>query len=213
MVYKTTEINLRAIPIQLIESGYYLSAQEISKLKESGQFETNRQTKFKEKGTLVSESMNLFEEKFLHPLRDIMDNIATNYARNTLGINNKIKRTQSWATLTGEGNHLHHHRHPNSFFNLVYYVRVSNGGEVKFFVDKSSIENIFYFNYNIREYNIYNATSWKILPKPGDIVIIRGDVMHGVEPTEGDQERISIAANYFLTGDIGDKRATQVTLA
>ena len=33
MVYKTTEINLRAIPIQLIESGYYLSAQEISKLK------------------------------------------------------------------------------------------------------------------------------------------------------------------------------------
>ena len=33
MVYKTTEINLRAIPVQLIESGYYLPAQEISKLK------------------------------------------------------------------------------------------------------------------------------------------------------------------------------------
>ena len=64
MVYKTTEINLRAIPVQLIESGYYLPAQEISKLKERGQFETNRQTKFKEKGTLVSESMNLLEEKF-----------------------------------------------------------------------------------------------------------------------------------------------------
>tara|TARA_Y100000310_G_scaffold113953_1_gene112388 strand:- start:956 stop:1594 length:639 start_codon:yes stop_codon:yes gene_type:complete len=212
MVYKTTTINLRAIPIQLIESGYYLSDQEISKLKESSQFETNRQTKFKEKGTLISESMNLLEEKFLHPLRNIMDNIATNYARNTLGINNKIKRTQSWATLTSKGKHLHHHRHPNSIFNLIYYAR-ANGGEVKFFIDKSSIEDVFYFNYNIREYNIYNASSWKILPKPGDIVIIPGDVMHGVEPNESDQERISIPANYFLTGDIGDKRATQVTLA
>jgi uncharacterized protein (TIGR02466 family) len=211
MVYKTTSINLRAIPIKILKTNYYLSDKEISKLKDDGQFETNRQTKFKEKGTLVSESMDLLEEKFLEPLKDIMDKIAKDYARNTLGIGDKIKRTQSWATLTSKGKHLHHHRHPNSLFNLVYYGRIKSG-ELKFFVDKSSIENVFYFDYDIKKYNIYNATSWKILPEPGDIVIVPGDLMHGVEPNESGEERISIGANYFITGEIGDGRATQVVL-
>jgi ectoine hydroxylase-related dioxygenase (phytanoyl-CoA dioxygenase family) len=51
-----------------------------------------------------------------------------------------------------------------------------------------------------------------LLPKPGNVIIIPGDLMHGVEANYSDEERISIGANYFLTGEVGTDRATKFKL-
>lgn len=207
-IIKTYNLNLKAIPIKIYETNYLLSNNIILKLKK---LNIDKQTKFKEKGTLISESMNALEIDFLKPLKIFMDKIAKDYTENTLGINNEIKRTQSWITLNNKNSSHHKHRHTNCLFNLVYYVKIKSG-MLYFNIDKSSIENVFYFDYSIKNYNIYNATSWKLLPKPGTIIIIPGDLEHGVEPNESDEERISIGANYFITGEIGTERATKFKL-
>jgi uncharacterized protein (TIGR02466 family) len=207
-ILKSYNINLKAIPIKIYETDYFLSEKEIFKIKE---LKIDRQTRFKQKGTLISESMDLLEIKFLKNLKMFLDNIAEDYVKNTLEITNKIKRTQSWATLNNKETAHHNHRHTNCLFNLVYYVKIKSGF-LNFHIDKSSIENVFYFDYSVKNYNIYNATTWKLLPKPGNVIIIPGDLMHGVEANYSDEERISIGANYFLTGEVGTDRATKFKL-
>lgn len=203
-IIKSHSLNLQAIPIKIYETDYILSDKEINNLKK---LKIDKQTQFKDKGTLISDSMDLLNLKQFKKLQFFLDSVADNYVKNTLQINNEIKRTQSWVTLNTKETSHHNHRHTNCLFNLVYYAKIKSG-MLNFSIDKSSIEKVFYFDYSIKDYNIYNSNNWKLLPKAGDIIVIPGDLQHGVEPNRSDEERISIGANYFVTGEIGTQRAT-----
>jgi hypothetical protein len=80
--------NLKDIEFNVYETDYFLSEKEIFKIKE---LKIDRQTRFKQEGTLISESMDLLEIKFLKNLKMFLDNIAEDYVKNTLEITNKIK--------------------------------------------------------------------------------------------------------------------------
>ena len=205
MVEIKQSIDIKAVPIKVYSTDFKISDKDILKLKTLGY---NQSTKLNIGGAKLSNSTNIFKHKFLSPVKKFIDNMANTYAKDVLGIDNKLVRVVDWSALSRKGSQHHDHRHPNCLFSLVYYARIKSGA-LKFWVDKSSLENIFFFDYKIKQYNIYNSTSWCIQPEEGDVVIFPGDVRHGSDPNEHDEDRIIIGANYFITGEIGNEPYTK----
>ena len=83
----------------------------------------------------------------------------------------------------------------------VYYVKVpENSGRLVFenpiqqhdFVMKSNM---------IKEFNLVNAGYWCAEPKENDLIMFPSWLKHYVEPSESDEERISIAFNLEIGKD------------
>lgn len=146
-------------------------------------------------------------------VRDRFFNIGLDYARNVLGIDNDLIMPHSWMAITKKGNSHHEHIHQNALFSMVYYVRIESGS-LMISLDKSTIEHIFNFHYKIRNFNIYNSSSWEIKPEQGDFIVFPADFRHSTTPNESDVDRIIFGANFFITGQLGDKpKLTELDLS
>ena len=195
-------LNLKAIPIKIYKTSFSLSDEFINKLNKKGY--CKQTTKQGTKGALVSNNTHVFKDKFLEPVKKFIDKMSDTYAKNALGITNKLIRVNDWISLCTKGRSHHEHRHPNCLFSVVFYARIKSGA-LTFYVDRSAIEESFYFEYDIKKYNEHNSSQWTIQPQQGDVVIFPGDLRHGTTPNEHDENRIVFGANYFLTGKVGNE--------
>lgn len=111
-----------------------------------------------------------------------------------------VRITQSWLNWTKGGQYHHKHAHPNSVFSGVFYV---NAKEDR---DRISFYNDSYKQIKPKydEYTRWNSESWWLPVKTGQIVLFPSNLTHMVETIGGEEERISLAFNTFLTGKIGD---------
>ncbi len=58
----------------------------------------------------------------------------------------------------------------------------------------------------IKEYNLFNSSSWWFTVKTGDIVLFPSSLTHMVETKDGDNARVSLAFNVFVEGKIGNNK-------
>tara|TARA_R100000963_G_C4624441_1_gene91035 strand:+ start:100 stop:729 length:630 start_codon:yes stop_codon:yes gene_type:complete len=203
-IKKIHEVGLCGLPIRVYETDFILSNSKIEKIKE----EAKQGTRFKERGAHLTKNKNILKYDYLADLAKVIDTVAVIYRDDTLGISNKIKMTHSWGAYQQEGQEHHGHRHQNVLFSVVYYAKVKSGN-LRFSVDKSILEEQFYFDYTITNYNEYNSTSWTIPQQAGNIAVFPGSIMHGTTPNIGGGERIAVGANYFVTGMLGNEAYTQ----
>ena len=97
------------------------------------------------------------------------------------------------------GHHNHHHK--GALFSLVYYVQADKS-EFKFDTKHNFLTRSFNFDYNIKEYNIFNSLEVDLKPKTGDMLIFPGYVEHSAKNLDTIDKDI-LGANYFIRGDVG----------
>jgi len=127
------------------------------------------------------------------------------YVENILQIKNCFYLTQSWSAINGKDSTHHLHAHPNTILSCVYYAAANpdNGGELRLKMQRSRLQEGFYFSYEKKEPNVFNSHATDIKVKTGDIVMFPGWVDHESLPNKSDEQRLIIGTNYFAMGQLG----------
>lgn len=104
-------------------------------------------------------------------------------------LNLKIK--QCWVNISHKGCYMESHSHGDCFLTCVYYVKAtSNSGDICF--NKSSQK---YSKEFLGNQSVYTEHTHKVTPTPGKLLIFPPWLVHSVEKSESDEDRISIAFN------------------
>lgn len=143
----------------------------------------------------------ILNEKELSLLKEDLESHIDNFFYNELKYNKKVQPyiTQSWLNTTNKNQAHHQHEHPNSFLSGVYYVKAHKN------IDKIQFYNTSYkaISPNIDDFNILNSNSWWFETETGGIFIFPSSTSHAVLTKNDDNERISIAFNIFVKGELG----------
>jgi uncharacterized protein (TIGR02466 family) len=125
-------------------------------------------------------------------IRKALDEIHRAFAFNT-----ELRQvlTEAWVNINGRGHFNYSHDHPGSLFSGVYYVK---GG-----ADKGELEfktPITAHTYTISDnmvgaFNAFTGHAMVIPPVTGDLLIFPSWLLHRVNMSRSDEDRISIAFN------------------
>jgi len=169
---------------------------------------SNSQTK----GTVDS---YIFEHTELERLKNLALHYADHYVKEILEIDINYYLTQSWSTMTPKNEKHHYHMHRNSLFGGVMYLQAdrNKGGELILDCGRSMLEEGFNFEYNIKNYNIYNSTNWTHAVGTGDIVMFPGWLAHHTLPNLSDEDRIAVGFDFFVKGNFGsDSKWSKISI-
>jgi uncharacterized protein (TIGR02466 family) len=166
---------------------------------------------FGEKLNFVSQNKQILEFKELSNLKLLIQHYVDYFIKNILLINDTFIITDSWTTRTPPSHVHHEHEHNNSIFSGVYYYEVP-GGDLEFSFERQFSKE-FNFNYSYKGFNMINASSWKISPKQGSIIIFPSWLKHSVTKNLGNIDRRVIAFNTFVSGKLGsDDELDNITI-
>ena len=182
-------------PIAKLKSEYKLNDEEIA-------FLNHQPFNHQNGNTQITENNQVLDTHILSNFENYLMSVANNYATDVLGINNKIVLTHSWMTKNSKGNSHNRHSHPNILFSMVYYLQ-SKSGQLVFDIEKSILQQTFNFDYQIKDYNVFNSKSWSIDVLTNDIVLFPGDMIHSTTPNRHDEDRIVLGLNFFAKGVFG----------
>ena len=167
---------------------------------------TIKMTKVNDSGNLeaahTSIDLNVLENKKLLFLKKKILNSFMLFKNNVLHCENDFKIITSWIALTKKEEHTQNfHKHTNCFYSGILYIKTpENCGDIEFrsFNDKN-------FDANYKETNIFNAESWFFKPIESRILFFPSETWHSVKRNKSNEDRISIAFNFFPVGKIGNK--------
>jgi uncharacterized protein (TIGR02466 family) len=108
--------------------------------------------------------------------------------------------TQSWVNKNPTGTTHHEHYHLNTLFSGVFYLETAEPDYISFFSGKQP-----YMKFYEDEKNIWNSDRYDLLVKPGRCVIFPASILHSVGENLATHDRISLAFNVFVKGQIGSK--------
>jgi uncharacterized protein (TIGR02466 family) len=103
--------------------------------------------------------------------------------------------TEAWININGRGHFNYAHDHPGSLFSAVYYVKGGpDKGELEF---KTPIAAHTYTisNNMVGGFNAFTGHAMVIPPVTGDLLIFPSWLLHRVNISRSDEDRISIAFN------------------
>jgi uncharacterized protein (TIGR02466 family) len=136
-------------------------------------------------------------------LNETINGYILHYFYNILDINKGIKPyiTQSWLNFTDEEKFHHIHKHTNSVFSGVYYFNADiNFDNITFYRDVYEQIKLI-----TNDFNIFNSNAWTFPVKTGDLILFPSNLAHGVHAKKGKNNRISLAFNIFVKGELGEK--------
>tara|TARA_R110001592_G_scaffold224213_1_gene479785 strand:+ start:1989 stop:2603 length:615 start_codon:yes stop_codon:yes gene_type:complete len=150
----------------------------------------------------LTDSDNILNNKEFTNVRNFILEYFSHYVNNILEIKNNFVMCNSWGTTQKKGDSHPLHTHKNAFFSSVYYVETTNSS-IFFEVDKAKIQEGFYIEYNIKNYNYFNSASWELEVESGDLVIFPGELAHHTDVNEKNYTRKIIGSSYFIKDKIG----------
>lgn len=121
----------------------------------------------------------------------------------------KLDITQSWLSLSLQGESHHRHNHANSILSGVVYVSVAENDGINFIRSGGMQANMFNedgrWHIPMRENTYYNSSTITVPVQNGDIILFPSQLHHEVSRVQDNIRRISLPFNAFFTGEIGDK--------
>ncbi len=167
---------------------------------------------YNNEGNKTSNDNYILNNKAFKDLKEELDLRVKDYFDKIICSANNITPyiTQSWLNYTETNQYHHKHAHPNSLVSGVFYINCDEKfDKIKFFD-----ENYKTIQPEIKEFNIWNSTSWWFSVKTGDVILFPSSLTHMVETKEGDNTRISLAFNVFIKGTVGNnKNLTELHLS
>jgi hypothetical protein len=158
--------------------------------------------KKKNKENSLSVNSYVLESDELKDIKEWISHILTNYFNKIYKpkLSTEIYITQSWVNYSKKGESHHKHSHPNSFLSAVFYIKSDeNSGRIVFHKKECRELTI-----DTDDYNGYNANSYYMPVNDLELLIFPSNLIHSVETVETENERISLALNTFVKGDLGD---------
>ena len=140
-------------------------------------------------------------------LKNKIENEFEKYVRDVLHINKNVnfKIINSWINIHKKGDWSQSHLHKNSCFSGVYYLNVpEHSGNISF--DKTIVLNNLStstISYDYDEANYINADKVKFKVEEGLILFFPSTIYHNVDKSNSDEERYSLAFNFFADGLVG----------
>lgn len=155
---------------------------------------------------LISENLYIFEEPELKSVRDAVQEALDLYAREVMGITQRLYVTQSWALLNPPNVGMHGHSHSNSVISgSLYFCDLPNPTAGMVFDRHRMYQQLELVPEQGRA-NLYNTTKNLVKPEKGDLVLFSSSLQHYVEPNQSGEPRWSIAFNTFVKGKLGSYR-------
>jgi uncharacterized protein (TIGR02466 family) len=148
----------------------------------------------------------LHRPDFTHVHELVMREVEA-FAREVLAVNKSIEFyvTDSWINIYRRGQFAGPHTHNNSLLSGVLYWQVNErSGDLVF---QRDIHSLVPFppalDLDMDRFNLYNCKSWAHKPKVNDICLFPSVVMHAADANESDEDRVCLAFNVFVRGNIG----------
>jgi ectoine hydroxylase-related dioxygenase (phytanoyl-CoA dioxygenase family) len=187
-------------PIYVLQSEFILNDEELNFLRNLEYTNHNSKTNL---NTRLSSNTDILQLDDLKRLKEFIKSSLDDYVLNILEIKNKFSLCQSWSTIQTEGVCHPDHSHPNHLISSVYYAKAKET-KLTFNIPRSIIQDGYYFQYDIKNYNVYNSTSYTIPLKTGDIIFFPGQLNHESSINQ-EKERIAVGSSFFIDGKIGNK--------
>jgi uncharacterized protein (TIGR02466 family) len=160
----------------------------------------------------VTTNTNVLKDPILTDLKQFILKEVNVYFSEIIKTNNVITPyiTQSWCNYTYQNQGHHTHRHHNSILSGVFYVKAEDK-EDSITIVKPYTDN---FQFSCFERNPCNAETMTFPVKTNDLIIFPSYLEHSVQTKSNNNERISLAFNIFVKGEIGsDFYLTKLNLA
>ncbi len=145
----------------------------------------------------------------LSRIKNFVKDKINSYLRNIISPtsnNNQIYITESWISTSKPGHSHHEHHHSNSFLSGVMYLETIEENVIIFTNPNSQL---FHFQQNHNEYN-YRQAYFKT--KKGTLLLFPSHIKHRVPTNKSDKDRVSLAFNTFVKGEINNLNFTQLTI-
>ena len=142
---------------------------------------------------------NFFEEAIKIFVKNVI--VGDNYDNDDLN----FRITQSWINLLKPSSGGHHtHNHANSIISGVFYIKANPKLDTIVF-DNHMVDYHNKLHIGVKKYNIFNSESMHVPVKTGKLLLFPSYLYHGVKPTQGKEDRVSMSFNAFPYGTIGRK--------
>lgn len=155
-------------------------------------------------GNVMSVDKNVLDYGELKNIRDFAQSKIEEYFQNIIcpTTDASIYITQSWLNYTSKNQFHHKHSHSNSYLSGVIYIDTHPTEDKIHF--SNPINNLFPLNMNSKQYHDFNAMDWWLPAQTGRILLFPSNLTHYVSNVQTDTQRISLAFNTFLRGEIGE---------
>ena len=149
----------------------------------------------------ASRNKRVLESPALADLKQSLQGHVDEYFKKVFDTSNdvQLRITQSWVSMTRQGEAHHEHTHPNSVASGVFYINVGKQDGINFYRNE---DNIWHELVRNKE-NYYNAYRYFIKTEIGDVLIFPSNIRHGVSKLQENVERLSLAFNTFFSGELG----------
>lgn len=161
----------------------------------------------------ISENLYILEEPALKGVKAAIQGALDVYAREVMGIKQRLYVTQSWSLVNMPGVGMHGHAHSNSIVSgSLYYTDMPEPAAGMIFDRHRTYQQIL-LRPDREKNNLYNAPANIIYPTKGDVILFSSSLQHHVETNGSKEPRYSVAFNTFVKGKIGDYRdVSELTL-
>ena len=140
---------------------------------------------------MQSVSFEIIPDNFTDLFNEINNRVKK--IEENLSLSKELKFHNCWYNVNGLGSFNRPHVHPGAVVSGVYYISIpKNSGMIVFL--NENLDS--YYNNNIKNFNEYNSSTWKIKPEENKCVLFPSYLKHYVEPNLNKKERISISFNY-----------------
>lgn len=155
---------------------------------------------------LISENLYIFEEPELKSIKDAVQEALDIYAKEVMGIEQKLYVTQSWSLVNQPGVGMHTHSHSNSIVSGSLYFAQLPSPVSRMIFDKHTTYRRLEINPVKERQNVFNTPINVVTPQSHDLLLFPSELNHMVEPNMSSQPRYSIAFNCFIKGKLGHYR-------
>ena len=157
----------------------------------------------KNESNFTSDNTHIFDTK-LKNLKEFCEKHINIYVKEIINPKKELDFyiTQSWLNITKPGESHHIHSHGNSIISGVYYVATVEDDKINFHDFGSEVK--YRMNFDIKEYNYWNSSSWFIPVEKNKLLLFPSWLPHSVDENEkATTDRISISFNTFTKGSLG----------
>lgn len=154
----------------------------------------------------ISHNLYIFEEPELESVKKAVQEALDIYAREVMGISQKLYVTQSWALKNDPNVGMHGHTHSNSIISgSLYYTDLPEPVAAMIF-DRHTAYQQLEIRPDAERNNLYNTPANIVIPKKNEVILFPSSLQHNVQINTSTKPRYSIAFNTFIKGTLGDQK-------